>query len=94
MAVLALTDAHGSHRVLDAYPPPRREVKNETCNAGSLSGLIGKPYSELSKTDALRESGAKSLRKIGPDIPASADYLSDRLSVWVEHEVIVGFLCG
>ncbi|HEX8526304.1 I78 family peptidase inhibitor [Allosphingosinicella sp.] len=52
-----------------------------SCNADSLGDLVGRQRSEALGAEALRRSGAATLRWIPPDAVITQDLRSDRINV-------------
>ena len=73
---------------------PSRDGGGE-CNAASLTDLRGRPASQELGAEALRRSGARSLRWIRPGDAVTMDYRSDRLNISLDGAGRVeGFNCG
>lgn len=51
------------------------------CDAAALQGMIGRTADEALYAELLKRSGARSLRRLGPDSIATMDYRPDRLNV-------------
>lgn len=65
------------------------------CVADGLAGLTGKTQSEATTKQALRLSGAKTIRWIAPGMAVTMDYREDRLNLETdEHGKIVRAHCG
>ncbi|MBN8813222.1 MULTISPECIES: I78 family peptidase inhibitor [Sphingomonas] len=60
---------------------PPRAVPGVECNAGRLGGLTGKPRSPEAEAEALRLSGARTVRWLEPDAAATMDFRPDRLNL-------------
>jgi hypothetical protein len=70
-------------------PPPGK------CVADGLAGLTGKTQSEAVTKEALRLSGAKTIRWIAPGMAVTMDYREDRLNLDTdERGKIVRAYCG
>jgi hypothetical protein len=54
------------------------------CDAARLQDLVGRPRSDALGAEALRRSGARTLRWIGPDAIITQDLRSDRLNIDVD----------
>lgn len=65
------------------------------CVADGLSGLTGKTKSEAVAKEALRLSGAKTIRWIAPGMAVTMDYREDRLNLDTDEQgKIVRAHCG
>jgi hypothetical protein len=68
-------------------PPAEQPVPEQgagACSAGPAQGLVGRQRSDTVGADALRLSGARTLRWIGPDSVITQDLRSDRINVDVD----------
>lgn len=70
-------------------PPPADEDQVPAqgagaCNAASVQDMIGRQRSSTLGTEAMRRSGAKSLRWIEPDSAYTQDFREDRLNIDVD----------
>jgi hypothetical protein len=75
-----------------AETPPAATGK---CVAEGLAGLTGKTQSEAVTKQALRLSGAKTIRWIAPGMAVTMDYREDRLNLETDaHGKIVRAHCG
>ena len=67
-----------------AVPPEEAPVPEHgagTCDAAPVQDLIGRRQSNEVAAEALRRSGAKTLRWIGPDSAYTQDLRSDRINL-------------
>ena len=65
------------------------------CDAARAQKLIGRAKSAKVRTEALRLSGAKTMRWISPDAMVTMDYREDRLNLRVDASgKIVKVDCG
>ena len=65
------------------------------CNADRLGGLAGREASSALGAEALRRSGARTLRWIRPGDAVTMDYREDRLNIHVDARGRVErFACG
>jgi hypothetical protein len=55
-----------------------------SCDASKAQGLIGRAHSEQLDADALRLSGARTLRWIKPGTMVTMDYREDRLNLHLD----------
>lgn len=55
-----------------------------TCNADKAQALIGRPWSDELQPQALKLSGARTLRPIPPGTAVTMDYRADRLNVEID----------
>ncbi|WP_267393071.1 MULTISPECIES: I78 family peptidase inhibitor [unclassified Sphingomonas] len=51
------------------------------CDAAGLQELVGQTADEALFATALKRSGARSLRRLGPDSVMTMDYRTDRLNI-------------
>jgi hypothetical protein len=64
------------------------------CAAGPVQDLIGRRRSDAVGADALRRSGAKMLRWIGPDTAYTQDLRSDRINLEIDRsDRVTGIRC-
>jgi hypothetical protein len=81
-----------------AVPPgeePPREVGAGACTVTGLGDLVGQPATSELGGEALRRSGARTLRWIRPGDAVTMDYREDRLNVHLDAENRVErFQCG
>jgi hypothetical protein len=54
------------------------------CDAAKAKGLVGKARSKTLGAEALRLTGARTLRWIGPDTMVTMDYREDRLNLHLD----------
>jgi len=54
------------------------------CNAARVQDLVGRQRSDAIEADAVRRSGSKTLRWIGPDTAYTMDLREDRLNIDVD----------
>jgi len=65
------------------------------CNAGALTDLVGQTRSEALGADAMKRSGARSLRWISPGMAVTMDYREDRLNIELDAaNKVVSSRCG
>ncbi|MCC2976030.1 peptidase inhibitor I78 [Sphingomonas sp. PL-96] len=65
------------------------------CRIDGLTDLVGKHASEALVTDALKRSGARSSRSIGPDTMVTMDFKPDRLNIHTDAAgTVTHFRCG
>ena len=77
-----------------AAPPPPSPSSGQ-CRADDLGDLTGRPASQQLGAEAVRRSGARTLRWIRPGDAVTMDYRSDRLNVTLDGAGRVeGFTCG
>ena len=80
LALLTAGACHYDDKPETAPPPPGK------CVADGLSGLTGKTRGEAVTRDALRLSGAKTIRWISPGMAVTMDYREDRLNLDVDDK--------
>ncbi|MBQ1499282.1 MAG: hypothetical protein IIZ38_13295 [Sphingomonas sp.] len=74
---------------------PPRAVPGVECNAERLGGLNGKPRGPEAEGEALRLSGAKTIRWLAPDAAATMDFRPDRLNLHLDADgKIASAHCG
>lgn len=90
VATLALTACSSidlNESAQDAAPGP--------CNAEKASHVVGKQISQEQEQEALRSSGAQTLRVINPGQAITRDYRVDRLNLQLnDHNTVVKAYCG
>ncbi|AQR73088.1 I78 family peptidase inhibitor [Sphingomonas sp. LM7] len=64
--------------------PPATDAPGVECNAAKLDTLVGKTRSAAVEAEALRLSGAKSVRWLAPDSVATMDFRVDRLNLYTD----------
>ncbi|MBC7987463.1 MAG: peptidase inhibitor I78, partial [Sphingomonadaceae bacterium] len=65
------------------------------CGAGPAQGLIGRAVDSAVGAEAMRLSGAQTLRWIGPGQAVTMDYRPDRLNVeYDEGRRVTAIRCG
>jgi len=66
-----------------------------TCNADALQDLVGQEASETVVAQATADSGATSVRVLGPDDVATMDFRNDRLTITTDARRIIQTInCG
>ena len=89
LALLATAGCQYDKSPETAPPPPGK------CVADGLTGLTGKTKSEAVTKEALRLSGAKTIRWIAPGMAVTMDYREDRLNLDTDEKgKIVRAHCG
>jgi len=78
-AIGALMLASGCVSVVPA--PPGGPPVGGTCNAARAQGLIGRAASAQLGSEALRLTGARDVRWIGPNMAVTLEYREDRLNI-------------
>ena len=81
MAIIAITAACAQVPPADAEPPVQGAG---SCDAAKARKLVGRTPTRAVKAEALRLSGARSLRKIPKDGVVTMDYREDRLNLWLD----------
>ncbi len=65
------------------------------CDAAEAQSLAGQQKSEALGKDAMKRTGAKTIRWIAPGQPVTMDYRTDRLNIEVDtQENATRFTCG
>lgn len=65
------------------------------CDLGGLSDLVGKPATQDLAADALKRTGARSIRWKAPGMAMTMDYRADRLNIAIDaNNLVTGFDCG
>jgi hypothetical protein len=69
-----------------AEDPPEQVPEHGAgaCNAAAVQDMIGRQRSDAAGAEALRRSGAKTLRWLEPDSAYTMDYRQDRLNIDVD----------
>jgi hypothetical protein len=79
----------------DEGPLPIHGESGLVCNAKKATGLVGKPASEALGREALRLSGAGTIRWIRPGTLVTMDYRSDRLNIHLDtNDRVSDVTCG
>ena len=69
-------------------PPPALEAQpvqgTASCEASKGQALVGRQRSGAVEAEALRITGARAVRWIGPDDAVTMDYREDRLNIHVD----------
>jgi hypothetical protein len=93
--ILALAVLAGGCQTLadDERLPPDQE--RFTCNAARVQGLVGQTASQAVGTDAVRGSGARTMRWIAPGTMVTMDYRTDRLNIHLDAQnKVTRIVCG
>ena len=78
-----------------APQPPVSSVAGGKCSTARLNKLVGKPATATLANEALKRSGAKTSRIIGPGQAVTMDYRTDRLNIYFDAKNNVErFSCG
>lgn len=79
-----------------AAPAPTEAAPAEgQCNAEAVQPLVGRAHSEALAAEALRLSGARTLRVIKPGMAVTMDYRVDRLNLELnDGGTVVAARCG
>jgi hypothetical protein len=65
------------------------------CDAAPVADLVGKPANSDLAADALKRSGARSIRWKAPGMAMTMDYRIDRLNIAIDDKnVVTGVDCG
>lgn len=65
------------------------------CDAAPVQALVGSTLTEAMQQDALKRSGARSLRVIPPGTAVTMDFREDRLNIDVDAAgKVTGVKCG
>ena len=67
-----------------ATTTPEAEIPDHgagACNAAPVQDLVGRAATQELGADAVRRSGARALRWIGPNDAVTMDYRTDRLNI-------------
>ena len=76
-----------------AAPPPEFGAGN--CNADLARSYLGKPSTPAGDAAAMKQAGAKVVRRLGPRAMATMDYRTDRLNIDVDSTGrVTGLRCG
>ncbi len=63
---------------------PTREDPRFTCDAGKVQSMIGQVASQSLGGEAVRTSGARTMRWIAPDSAYTMDFRTDRLNIHLD----------
>ena len=78
-----------------ATTDPESPPQLRSCDASGLGDLTGRPASQQLGAEAVRRSGARTVRWIRPGDAVTMDYRSDRLNINLDGAGRVeGFNCG
>ena len=78
-----------------AQPPVTPDPVAGACQTEALAGMLGWRWSDARRGEALRVSGARSLRVIRPGDAVTMDFRADRLNVHLDARGQVDrFACG
>ncbi len=76
-------------------PVPVHGQTGYICDAAKAGGLIGRPASSALGSEALRLSGARTLRWIRPGDAVTMDYREDRLNIHLDgRSQVMRISCG
>lgn len=90
LVVTALAIAGCGHR-----SRPARGADPSVCDIRRLKVLVGRPGSAVAASEALRLSGARTIRWVPPGSAVTMDYRPDRLNVVLSGDKKVRrFTCG
>jgi hypothetical protein len=65
---------------------PTREDQRFTCNATGVQGMVGQVATQTMGAEAVRTSGARTMRWIRPGEVVTMDYRTDRLNVHLDAQ--------
>lgn len=75
--------------------PPVIGGSHPTCKAEGLGDLIGQPGTSALAAEALRQSGASTMRWIQPGTMVTMDFRRDRLNIHLDdRNVVTKVNCG
>lgn len=75
--------------------PDAAVVGDGSCKIDALTDLVGQAASSELAGEALRRSGARTIRWIGPDSAVTMDYRPDRLNIDTDAgSKVTRFRCG
>jgi len=63
-----------------------RDGDRFTCNAERVQGLVGQAATQAMGTEAVRTSGARTMRWIQPDNAYTTDFRTDRLNIHLDRQ--------
>lgn len=76
-------------------PPPAAAPNDAQCDADAAGGLIGREASQELAVEALRLTGARTVRWLPPGAIVTMDYRFDRLNISLDdRNAVTGFTCG
>ena len=74
---------------------PEKGASGHVCNAARVQDLVGRPAGTELGADALRRSGARTLRWLRPGDVVTMEYRADRLNIHLDAQNRVSRLvCG
>ena len=82
MAIIAITAACAQVPPADAETPPKGEG---VCDASKARKLIGRTATRAVRAEALRLTGARTLRRVPKDGVITMDYREDRLNLYLNR---------
>ena len=92
LALLALT---GCATMTESEPPPPVAGAEGACSTEALRDLIGRTATAELGAEALRRSGARTIRWIQPGQMITMDYSPARLNIRLdEKNAVLSFDCG
>ncbi|HEY4546240.1 MAG TPA: I78 family peptidase inhibitor [Pedomonas sp.] len=69
--------------------------EQKQCNAEAVQTLVGQTHTEALSVDAVKQSGARTLRVIKPGMAVTMDYRIDRLNLELDEAgKVVAARCG
>jgi len=94
VSILAATLALAACSSID-LSEPAQDAAPGLCNAEKATHVVGKHISQEQEQEALRSSGARTLRVINPGQAITRDYRADRLNLQLnDHNTVVKAYCG
>jgi hypothetical protein len=80
---------------MEEEPVPTRGDPRFTCNAAKVQSMIGQVASQTMGGEAVRASGARTMRWIAPDSAYTMDFREDRLNIHLDaNNRVTKINCG
>jgi len=93
--IVALGLATGGCMPMAEDPIPTREDSRYVCDAAKVQNVIGQTATQALGAEAVRASGARTMRWIAPDSAYTMDFRTDRLNIHVDAQNrVIKVNCG
>lgn len=93
--LVALALLTGGCMPMEEKVVPTREDARYTCDAAKVQAMVGKAATQENASQAVRASGARTMRWIRPDSAYTMDYRTDRLNIHLDaRNRITRVTCG
>src|SRR5690606_13382150 len=95
LSIIGTTLALAACSSVDLNQPSQADAGSGGCDAAQASHVIGKHISPAQEQEALRSSGAATLRVIHPGQAITRDYRAERLNLQLnDYDTVVRAYCG